>query len=172
MTPSFFINKTIHNKTAPPSDWNTPDDAWDAILPFFPKDKTVWLPFYNDGYAGDYLADKGHSVIHRDEDFWVSNHGECVIDNPPYKVKGIVKVKLKIMERLIKLNKPFCLLMPTTTIQTKYFKELSDTHGRFQLIIPSGKIDFVNNYKQNAKCLFYTLWVCWGMGFDSDVNLV
>jgi len=166
---SYICKKQNPDET---NDWNTPDYAWDAIASFIPRDKTVWLPFYNDGYAGDYLAKKGYSVIHRNEDFWKNDRGDCVVDNPPYKVKGIVKVKLRIMERLIKLNKPFCLLMPSTCIQTKYFKNLCETHGKFQLIIPSGLVHFINTKRPDSRCLFYTMWICWGMDFDNDLNFV
>ena len=44
-------------------------------------------------------------------DFWENNKGDIVVDNPPYKVEGIVKTKEKIIKRLMELNKPFMLFL-------------------------------------------------------------
>jgi len=113
------------------------------VFPLLDKTKRYWLPFYNDGYCGKIWEQYGFDVIHQEEDFWETMYPETiVVDNPPYKVKGIVKVKEKIMERLCENNIPFCLLFPTTTIHTGYFKGLEEKYGKFQLIVPSRKIDF------------------------------
>jgi hypothetical protein len=154
------------------NDWNTPSFVWDDILHLIPKEKTIWLPFYFKGYAGEYLKSKGLDVIHQDEDFWENNHGDCVIDNPPFTQEGMVKPKLKIMERLISLNKPFMLLLPSTCIQTKYFKQLTEKHTGFQLVIPRQKYDFEKDGGIRVKCLFYTLWICWNMNFEKDYIMV
>lgn len=161
-----------HTKWTDDNNWNTPIYVWEKIIPFIPKEKTIWLPFYNDGYAGKYLQNKGFDVIHKNEDFWETNYGDIVCDNPPYKIRGIVKLKLKIMERLIELNKPFCLLFPSTSIQTKYFKELCDKHGKFQLLIPREKYDFEKEEGVKTRCLFYTLWICWNMNFAKDYTII
>ena len=151
-------------------DWNTPKHIWDIVLPFVPKDKVIWMPFYNDGYCGDYLKQKGYNVIHENKDFWKTNQGEICVDNPPYRVKGIVKTKLKIMKRLMELDKPFMLLIPTTTIQTQYFKKLND--GRFQFLIPQTKYDFEKSEGVASICPFYTMWVCWRMDFEKDYYII
>jgi hypothetical protein len=125
------------------NDWNTPRSAWEEVFPLLDKTKRYWLPFYNDGYCGRIWEENGFDVIHQEEDFWDTMYPETiVVDNPPYKVKGIVKVKEKIMLRLCRNNIPFCLLFPTTTIHTGYFKGLEDKYGKFQLIVPSRKIDY------------------------------
>ena len=161
-----------HTKWTDDNNWNTPAYVWDKIIPYIPKDKKIWLPFFFEGYSGKYLTEKGFNVIHKEEDFWESNEGDIVVDNPPYKIKGIVKIKLKIMERLISLNKPFCLLLPSTSLQTKYFKELSDKHGGFQLIIPREKYDYEKIVGVRTRCLFYTLWICWNMNFEKDYIII
>jgi hypothetical protein len=95
-----------------------------------------------------------------------------VIDNPPYKIPSIVKLKYKIMLRLIENKKPFMLLFPSTTIQTHYFKKLVDEYGNFQVIIPKEKYDFTKSDGTGGKCLFYTLWICWNMKFPQDYNII
>ena len=164
---SVFNKKKYDNGSC---DWNTPKKVWDIVIPFIPKEKEIWMPFYNDGYCGDVLKEKGFNVVHTNEDFWENNKGEIVVDNPPYKVEGIVKTKEKIIKRLMELNKPFMLLVPTTTIQTKYFKNLHD--GNFQLLIPKNKYDFEKSEGVKSICPFYTLWLCWKMDFPKDYYII
>ena len=152
------------------NEWNTPKYVWDKIIPFIPRDKTIWDPFYNDGSSGKYLTSKGFDIVHNDNDFWDSDRGEIVITNPPYKLKYITKTKEQIMKRLIELDKPFMLLLPSTTIQTQYFKSLHNKH--FQLIIPQEKYDFERYEGDKTKCPFYTLWVCYKMGFEKDYYII
>jgi len=156
------------------NDWNTPEYVWDYLIDYeiIPRDKTIWLPFYNDGECGNYLRKKNFNIIHKNEDFFQQDYGDIVIDNPPYMDKNIPNVKLKIMERLIKLNKPFMLLFPSSTIQTKYFHKLVHKHENFQLIIPKEKYNFEKHKGDKTKCLFYTLWVCWNMNFESDYYII
>jgi len=157
------------------NDWNTPKKIWDLLLEnkLIPKDKKIWCPFYNDGFSGEYLASKGLNIIHKQEDFWETMYDDVVvIDNPPYKISSIVKLKYKIMLRLIENKKPFMLLFPSTTIQTKYFKKLVDEYGNFQVVIPKEKYDFVKSDGTGGKCLFYTLWICWNMKLPNDFNII
>ena len=138
-------------------------------MPHIPKDKKIWCPFYNDGASGEYLASKGLNIIHQPEDFWETMYDDVVvIDNPPYRISLIVKLKYKIMLRLLEHKKPFMLLFPSTTIQTHYFKKLVDEYGKFQIICPKEKYDFVKRDGTGGKCLFYTLWICWNMDLPKD----
>lgn len=160
------------------NDWNTPKSAWKKIFPLLDKSKTYWCPFYNDGYCKSVFEEEGFDVIHDEEDFWETMHrGTVVVDNPPYRVKNykgknIPNVKDKIMRRLIYKDIPFCLLFPTTTIHTQYFKKLQDKYGGFQLVCPSEKINFEKYEGDKSKCLFYTTWICWNMNFDKDFLVV
>ena len=151
------------------NDWNTPKPVWDKIAPLLDKTKTIWLPFFNDGYAGLCLRDLGFNTIEKDEDFWENMYKDVVVvDNPPYKIKGIPSIKKQIMERLCENGIPFCLLFPTTTIHTKFVKDLQNKYGKFQLIIPSEKINFERYEGHHSTCLFYTCWICWGMNLPDD----
>ena len=109
--------------------------------------------------------------IHKDEDFWENNHGDCVIDNPPYKISGIVKLKEKIMIRLMELEKPFMLLFPASTIQTAFFLRLYEKGG-FQLIVPSEKYDFERYEGEKTRSMFYTVWICWNMNLPKDLIVI
>ena len=152
------------------NDWNTPKKVWNEIKPFIPTDKTIWLPFYNDGYAGKCLAEMGFTdYIHKDEDFFDTIYNDVVVvDNPPYKLPQFIKSKEKIMLRLLENKIPFMLLYPSTTIQTQYFKKLIDKYGDFQLIVPDEKYNFEKYEGDKSRCLFYTLWICWKMNLPKD----
>ena len=100
--------------------YNTPTIAWDYIIPFIPKDKIIWEPFYSNGSSGKYLEQQGFNVIHINEDFFEKNYGDIIISNPPFSATNT------IIERLIILDKPFILLMSASKLHTKtlrnYFK--------------------------------------------------
>ena len=125
------------------NDYETPVKVWEAVKPFLPKDKQIWLPFYCNGRAKEWFNKNDFNTIHDQDDFWHSNKGDCIIDNPPYMIKGMTLTKSKIIQRLKHINKPFMLLLPTTTLQTKYFKELFDKD--IQLLIPPGKYNFLKD---------------------------
>jgi len=74
------------------------------------------------------------------------------------------------MKRLKELKKPFMLLVPASTIQTTYFKDLFDSD--IQLIIPSKQYQFIKNGVLTKGCPFYTIWICWKMNFKNDIILV
>jgi|SRR6056300_8646 hypothetical protein len=163
---------SIYNKSSfkVDNDWNTPKYVWDIVMPYIPKDKQIWEAFYNDGSSGKYLTSKGYNVIHTDTDFFETDCGEIIITNPPYKIKGMVKTKEKILKRLLELDKPFMLLLPTTTLQTQYFKSLHNIH--FQLLIPQTKYNFEKEEDKITRCPFYTLWVCYKMEFERDYYII
>lgn len=152
------------------NDWNTTPYIWDKLMPHIPKDRDIWCPFYNDGTSGEYLAKQNLNVIHQPEDFWETMYDDVVVvDNPPYRIPSIVKLKYKIMLRLCEAKIPFMLLFPSTTIQTHYFKKLEETYGKFQVIMPCEKYDFIKSDGSGGKCLFYTLWICWNMDLPKDL---
>lgn len=127
-----------------------------------------------------YIKELGYKVIADGEDFWTTaSKGDFVISNPPYCTpKGERNIKERVLERLCSLEKPFCLLMPTTFLQTKCFKRVVDRYGEFQIVMPSTKIQFYQidpdtlEKITKGNCSFYTAWFCWRMGFESDFIMV
>jgi hypothetical protein len=97
--------------------------------------------------------------------------GDIIVSNPPYTIKREVFTRLK------QLGKPFVMLVPSTTIQTKYFKELFEDE-QIQLIIPYKKNNFdklvngeiIKPIKDN--CSFYTLYITWQIGLEKDVIFI
>ena len=151
-------------------DYMTPKSAWENIEQYIPKDKVIWEAFYGNGESGKCLNELGFNTIHKDIDFFENNKGECVISNPPFTLCNEVLIRLK------ELNKPFILIMPSSKINTQYFRKLfSNEKDPIQIIIPRKRIQFIKtingkipkDYKSccNFDCFYY----CWKMNLPRDI---
>jgi hypothetical protein len=82
----------------------------------------------------------------------------------------------EVLERLIQLDKPFILIMPSSKINTQYFRKLfSKTENPIQIIVPRKRIQFeklVNGEKvknQKKSCNFDCFYYCYKMGLERDI---
>tara|TARA_R110001599_G_scaffold347411_3_gene573673 strand:+ start:38 stop:514 length:477 start_codon:yes stop_codon:yes gene_type:complete len=142
-------------------DYMTPKYAWDNIKQYIPKDKIIWEAFMGDGKSGEYLKELGLNVIHNDNDFFKSNEGDIIVSNPPFS-----KCK-EILPRLKELNKPFILILPSSKINTQYFRLFKND---IQLIIPLKRIQFLKNGNElNNKCNFDCFYYCYKMNLTKDI---
>lgn len=152
-------------------DYMTPFSAWDDIKEYIPKDKIIWEAFYGDGKSGTHLQKLGFNVIHEDIDFFENDCGQCVISNPPF-----AKIP-EILVRLKKLNKPFILIMPSSKINTQYFRKLfsCETEDPIQIIIPKKRIQFLKmvdgvvDENQKQGCNFDCFYYCWKIKLEKDI---
>lgn len=159
----------FHTKTfLKHDDYMTPKSAWENIKHLIPKDKVIWEAFYGDGKSGDYLKELGFNVIHEPINFFEHNLGEIIVTNPPFS-----KSK-EVIQRLKQLDKPFIIIMPSSKINTSYFRENFMNKG-LQIIIPRKRIQFeklVDGEKvkecKNA-CNFDCFYYCYKMGFEKDI---
>jgi hypothetical protein len=160
----------FHTKTfTKHNDYMTPKHAWEDIKQYIPKDKEIWEAFYGDGKSGQYLKELGFNVIHEQVDFYENNLGDIIVSNPPFS-----QCK-EIMKRLAKLDKPFILIMPSSKINTSYFRENFMNKG-LQIIIPRKRIHFTklvdgevpNNYK--SSCNFDCFYYCYKMNLPHDIT--
>jgi hypothetical protein len=143
----------------------TPKSAWENIQQYIPKDKIIWEAFMGDGKSGQYLTELGYNVIHNDNDFFLSNEGDVLVSNPPFS-----KCK-EIMPRLKELDKPFILILPSSKINTQYFREnFKNTDSQLQIIIPRKRIQFVKNGNElQNKCNFDCFYYCYKMNLPRDI---
>jgi len=142
-------------------DYMTPKYAWENIQQYIPKDKIIWEAFMGDGKSGQYLQELGYSVIHNDNDFFESNEGDILVSNPPFS-----NCK-EIMPRLKQIDKPFILILPSSKINTQYFKIFKN---EIQLIIPQKRIQFVKNgHELQNKCNFDCFYYCYKMNLPRDI---
>ena len=159
---------SFHTKTfSGHDDYMTPKSAWEDIKQYIPKDKIIWEAFYGNGDSGKYLTEMGFNTIHEDIDFYENDRGEIIISNPPFS-----DVK-KIMNRLLDLDKPFILLMPSAKINTSYIRAWREKN--LQIIIPRKRIHFLKtvngvvpeDYK--SKCNFDCFYYCYKMNLPNDM---
>tara|TARA_R110001599_G_scaffold120501_3_gene291572 strand:+ start:5970 stop:6461 length:492 start_codon:yes stop_codon:yes gene_type:complete len=146
-------------------DYMTPKYAWENIKQYIPKDKVLWEAFMGDGKSGEYLTELGFNVIHNDNDFFESNEGDVVVSNPPFSICK------DIMNRLKLLDKPFILILPSSKINTQYFREnFKNTDSSLQIIIPRKRIQFVKNGNElQNKCNFDCFYYCYKMNLPRDI---
>ena len=162
---------SFHTKTfSKHDDYMTPKTAWVNIDQYIPKDKIIWEPFYGDGKSGEYLREIGcKEVIHLQEDFFENDKGECIMSNPPFSDTK------RIMNRLKQLDKPFILILPSSKINTQYFREnFKNTDSQLQIIIPRKRIQFVklvdgDEVDAPNKCNFDCFYYCYKMNLSRDI---
>ena len=153
-------------------DYMTPKSVWENIKQYIPQDKVIWEAFYGDGESGKYLTELGFNTIHEDVDFFQNNKGEIIVSNPPFTLIPEILTKLKEM------NKPFILIMPSSKINTQYFRKLfSNDDDPIQIIIPRKRIQFlkllngvIETDKKNMKCNFDCFYYCWKIGLERDIT--
>jgi len=159
----------FHTKTfLKHDDYMTPKYAWENIKHLIPKNKVIWEAFYGDSKSGQYLRELGFEVIHEPIDFFENNLGEIIVSNPPFS-----KSK-EVMKRLKELDKPFIIILPSSKINTSYFRDNFMNCG-LQIIIPRKRIHFEkqidgktpDNWK-NA-CNFDCFYYCYKIGLENDI---
>lgn len=146
----------------------TPKYVWTDIKQYIPNDKIIWECFYGDGKSGTYLQELGFNVIHDQDDFFLNNKGDIVVSNPPFSQCQ------SILTRLKQIDKPFILILPSSKINTQYFRNIFCNDNNLQIIIPKKRIQF-NKMKDgkiekstnaNFDCFYY----CWKMNLDKDIT--
>jgi len=149
-------------------DYESPDYAWDQILPFIPKDKKIWEAFYGSGKSGKYLASLGLDVVHEEVDFFSNDIGDIIVSNPPFSKKK------EVFSRLKELDKPFIMICPSSMINTKYIRELFA--GKLQILIPPKRINFTKLVNGEVpagwgnRCNFDCFYYCYKMNLEQDIT--
>lgn len=154
---SFTEEKTSDN-------YITTERTWDLIIPFIPKDKKIWEPFFCDGKSGNYLKEKGFDVYHKDKDFfeYEPKNYDIIVSNPPFSKKK------EVFERLKELDKPFIMIAPSMMLGYKYFQ--NNFANRIQVIIPSKRISFVKlGEDKNYNPPFAAFIFCYKMDLNKDL---
>jgi len=150
-------------------DYATPNYAWEDIKQYIPK-KKIWEAFYLDGDSGTHLKKLGFDVIHKPIDFFEHDEGEIVVSNPPFSKCP------QVLKRLVELNKPFILIMPSSKINTQYFRKLfANNKDPIQIIIPKKRINFTKKIDGKVpenwgnRCNFDCFYYCWKIGLPKDI---
>lgn len=144
-------------------EWYTIPSSWDMILKYIDKKDIIYEPFYGGGDTYRYFKKKGHKVIGKPNyDFFddekLIKKCDAVITNPPFSSK------YKIIDRLVKYNKPFILILPLHCINTKSFRKcFDDDMSNVSLLIPKGRLQYMQNGQLKKSPSFESCFVAYKM---------
>ena len=172
----FLINKK-DNKKMPKGQFTsrkesdnyiTCEKGWTDLIPFIPKGKKIWSPFYCDGKQKEIFKKHGIDIIHEDKDFfeYEPEEWDIIIDNPPFSIKK------EVLKRIKSFNKPWIMICPSMMLSYKYFQE--DFKDKIQVIIPQKRITFQNldSDKKNYTPPFASFYFCYDVGLEKDMIFI
>lgn len=126
-------------------EYYTPPILVNAIMPYIPKDKTVWCPFdTEDSEFVIGLKENGNKVVATHIwggiDFFEYEPKEydLIVSNPPFTKK------LQVLDRLYKLGKPFAMVMGLPILNYQEVGEFF-LDKPLQLLIVDKKVSFDGN---------------------------
>lgn len=136
----------------------TPDYAIEPLLKYLPKNKIIWeCTDFGSSNITKLLKQHDYKVIstHKDNfDFLtdIPNFDfDIIITNPPYSLKN------EFLKKCYEYDKPFCLLLPLTSLEGiergKMFREKG-----IDVLVLDKRCDFMDNKKSNW---FNTSWFCY-----------
>ena len=138
----------------------TPINAIIPLLKYLPIDKniTIWeCTDYGDSNITKVLKTCGYNVIttHINNFDFLKDEPkfdfDMIITNPPYSLKD------EFLKRCYYFNKPFCMLLPLTTLEGVERHKMFKWYG-IELMVFDKRINFLTNKKS---CWFNTSWFCW-----------
>ena len=138
-------------------DIYTPAYAIKPLLKYIPKGITVWeCTDYGKSEITRLLKEHGCKVISTDkkENFfeYIPNEDfDMIITNPPYSLKD------EFLKKCYEWDKPFCLLLPITSLEGKTRGGLFREYG-IEVMVFDGRIEYLSDKKGNW---FNTSWFCW-----------
>ena len=145
-------------------DYYTRKKTWEQIKEFIPSDKIIWefCLLNTNEQSKKYLQELNFNVVgDRTIDFFEHNMGDILISNIPFSSE----IKIRMLKRLVELDKPFIIIMNSLNLFTKYFKEIFKDKDLY-FIYPSTKINYdkyengeFKESKNNTS--FYSVYVCY-----------
>ncbi len=137
---------SIRTVTNQGDEYYTPKYIVEILLPFMKKKgfKTIWCPC--DKEWSEYVKVfklNGFKVIYSHIDngqdflkYEPIEQYDAIITNPPFSIKN------KIFERCIELDKPFCILMSATSVQSASFIQSISKSKDFNVMIFDKRISY------------------------------
>ena len=158
------------------NDYYTKKEMWENIKHLVPKNKKIWemCLLNSKSKSLEYWTEMGYDIIG-------NNTWDClsfkpidydmIITNPPFETK----LKQKILKQLVKLDKPFIIILNCMNIYSKYMRDIfGDNIKHLQQIIPSGKIKF-EVYDKERECMgkckdpaFYACYLAYKMNIPNE----
>ena len=142
-------------------DFQTPPEALKPLLPYLNKDWLIWECAYGKGNLvkglnkAGFIHIIGTDILQTpDYDFlkYKPEFFDCIITNPPFSLKQ------EFLARYYQLKKPFALLLPLTTLETRKRQELFEKYG-VELILFDKRINFETPDGTGSGSWFASMWV-------------
>tara|TARA_R110000744_G_scaffold261398_1_gene376150 strand:- start:2589 stop:3110 length:522 start_codon:yes stop_codon:yes gene_type:complete len=162
-----MANFTDSNSFVTHDDYYTRKKDWEAIVPFIPSNKKVWefCLLNSNEQSKKNLQELGLNVIGNntidflEDNLELENEADILISNIPFSTE----LKKNVLKKLIKLDKPFIIIMNSLNMFSKYFKDILG-HTDIKLITPSYKIHYdkyINGVLQPPKNItsFYSVYI-------------
>jgi hypothetical protein len=152
-------------------DFQTPKEAIYPLIPYLEKDWVIWECGSGNGNLVKAFEELEFKVIGTDiltgYDFltWQPRQYDCIVTNPPYSLKE------KFLERCYRLGKPFALLLPLTTFETRKRQRLFKKYG-VQVIFFDKRINFETPSGGGAGAWFAVAWFTNWLNLSDDLNFV
>lgn len=138
----------------------TPEYAIIPLLKYLPKNIKIWeCTDFGDSNITKVLKNNEYEVISthkKDFDFLKDQADfdfDMIITNPPYSLKN------EFIEKCYEYNKPFCLLLPLTSLEGVKRGKLFRKNG-IEVIILDKRIRYIKKSKTNW---FNSSWFCWNV---------
>jgi len=144
-----------------------PKDAWKKIKKYIPN-KRLYMPFWINGNCGKNLKELGFNVFHQNMDFWEQvddDFYDVIVSKVPFNNKQEIIIKL------IEMEKPFILLMPTRILNTLWFRTLMNNKD-LQIIFNTKRIKFLDKDNKPTKSNFDTCFYCYKINLLKDILFV
>jgi tRNA1(Val) A37 N6-methylase TrmN6 len=129
------------------------------------RKKRLWDPFYCKGAtSANWRSLKVRNYTHQTGDFFkeIRNNTkyDIIVTNPPFSKKQV------ILDSLVNSKKPFIVLLRTSVLFTKWFRQLVPI---FSLVLPSRQVDFIG--PRNKILSFDCAFVCVGCGPKKSLHV-
>ncbi len=159
-------------------EYYTPKSVWENISHLIPKEAVICEPFNNKKNiislnSWKNLKDLGfkmypqkifdeetneNSFFDYDGDGW-----DILVSNVPFSIKQ------DIIAKLVEMDKPFIIIVPTITITNKYITKLGND---IQLILPKSRLQYDGCEYNKTNCSFSSLYLCWKMKLPRDIIML
>ena len=159
-------------KQGNPNDFQTPPEALKPLLPYLPKDWTIWECACGKMYLADEFKRLGYDVEVSDtlygeeQDFMTYKPAQwdCIVTNPPFSYKQ------EFLQRAYELGTPFAFLLPLTTFETAKRQELFDRYG-VEVVFFDKRINFETpNKVEKSSSWFATAWFTYGLNIGKQLS--
>jgi hypothetical protein len=156
-------------KSGSPDHFQTDPVALNPLLKFLFPFRIIWECAAGKGKLVKKLEDAGHIVVPTDiltgQDFLSCDPyvHDAIVTNPPYTIKDA------FLQRCYELEKPFALLLPLTTFDSRKRRLMMKKHGVEVVFLPN-RVNFETPNGMGSSSWFATAWFTKGLNIGQQLT--